>query len=82
MPSSNTTNACTHVKVCGLNGTAAILVANISAGVAPEVNPRNKLHLGNRVPEQRAYSGFETQSRRHQKSKIISQKYLFEMFEQ
>ena len=45
-------NACTHVQVCGSSGTAAILVANISAGVAPEVNPRNKLHLGNRVREQ------------------------------
>ena len=49
MPSSNPTNACTHVQVCGSSGTAAILVANNSAGVAPEVNLRNKLHLGNRV---------------------------------
>ena len=72
MPSSNPTNDCTHVQVCGSSGTAVILVANISAGVAPEMNLRNKLHVHNEAREQWAHPGFETRGGRHQKSKIMA----------
>ena len=44
---SSATNACTHVQVCGSNGSAAMLAANRSTGVTPEVNLRNTLPVGN-----------------------------------
>ena len=47
MLGSSPTNACTHVQVCGSNGSAAMLAANRSTGVTPEVNLRNTLPVGN-----------------------------------
>ena len=44
---SSPTNACTHVQVCGSNGSAAMLAANRSTGVTLEVNRRNPLPVGN-----------------------------------
>ena len=44
---SSPTNACTYVQVCGWNGSAAMLAANRSTGVTPEVNLRNTLPVGN-----------------------------------
>ena len=40
-----------------------------SAGVAPEVNLRNSWHAGDKAHKQGIHPGFETQGRRHQKSK-------------
>ena len=40
-----------------------------SAGVAPEVNLRNSLHAGDKAHKQGIHPSFETQGRRHQKSK-------------
>ena len=40
-----------------------------SAGVAPEVNLRNPLHAGEEARKPAIHPGFETQGRRHQKSK-------------
>ena len=40
-----------------------------SAGVAPEVNLRNSWHTGDKACKQGIHPGFETQGRRHQKSK-------------
>ena len=40
-----------------------------SAGVAPEVNLRNSLHTGDKARKRGIHPGFETQGRRHQKSK-------------
>ena len=51
------------------NGLAATLAAKKSAGVAPEVNLRNPLHAGDKAFKWGIHHGFETQSRRHQKSK-------------
>ena len=49
-------------------GLAAMLVAKLSAGVAPEENLRNPFHYaGNKAPKQRIYPDFETQGRRHLK---------------
>ena len=52
------------------NGSAAMLAAKRSAGVAPEVNLREYVThtpLPNSIKA--AHSGFETQSRHHQKYK-------------
>ena len=40
-----------------------------STGVAPEVNLRNPLHAGDKAGKRGIHPGFETQGRRHQKSK-------------
>ena len=40
-----------------------------SAGVAPEVNLRNSWHAGDKACKRGNHPGFETQGRRHQKSK-------------
>ena len=40
-----------------------------SAGVVPEVNLRNSWHAGKKACKQGIHPGFETQGRRHQKSK-------------
>ena len=40
-----------------------------SAGVTPEVNLRNPVYIGDDALKQRIDPGFETQGRRHQKSK-------------
>ena len=40
------------------------------AGIAPEVNLRNPLHSGEKTHKWGIHPGFETQGRRHQKSKI------------
>ena len=50
-------------------GSAAMLTSIQSAGVAPEVNLRNSLHVGNKAHKQGIHPGFETQGRHHQKSK-------------
>ena len=39
--------------------------AKMSAGVAPEVNLRNMLHIGDKACKQGIHPGFETQGRRH-----------------
>ena len=39
------------------------------AGVAPEVNLKNSLHAGDKAHRRGIHPGFETQDRRHQKSK-------------
>ena len=40
-----------------------------SAGVAPERNLRNSWHAGDKARKRGIHPGFETQGRRHQKSK-------------
>ena len=45
IPGSSLTNAC-PCKVCGSKDSAAMLVINRLAGVAPEVNLRNPLCAG------------------------------------
>ena len=47
---------------------AAMLGAQRSAGVPPEVNLRNPLHAGDEACKWRIHHGFETQDRHHQKS--------------
>ena len=44
IPGLSPINACTRIKVCVLNGLAAILAAKRAVGVRPEVNLRNPLH--------------------------------------
>ena len=51
---------------CGCWGNKKILQL---AGVAPEVNLRNPLHAGKKACKWGIQPGFETQGRRHQKSK-------------
>ena len=52
-------------------GSAAMLAAKRSAGVAPEVNVREHVtHTPLPSANKAAHSGFETQRRHHQKSKI------------
>ena len=51
------------------NGSAAMLAAKKSAGVAPEVNLRNPLHAGDKACKWGFHSGFETWGELHQKSK-------------
>ena len=59
-----------NMPVRGKDGSAAMLAAKRSVGVAPEVNLRQNV---TRMPppnsNKAAHSGFETQRRRHQKSK-------------
>ena len=51
-------------------GSAAMLATKRSAGVAPEVNLRECVtHMPLPRTDKAAHSGFETQSRHHQKSK-------------
>ena len=73
------TNACGHVcRYVDQKGSAAMLTPIQSAGVAPEVNLRNSLHAGDKVCKRGIHPGFETQGRRHQKSKtgvsVVQQK--------
>ena len=64
------TNACGHIcRHMDRKGLAARLTSVQSAGVAPEVNLRNSLHAGNKARKWGIHPGFETQGRRHQKSK-------------
>ena len=52
------------------NGSAAVLAANRSAGVTPEVNPWKPVtHIPPPSTNKAAHSGFETQRRCHVKSK-------------
>ena len=57
-----------------------MLVVKRLAGVAPEVNLRNPLHIGEEAHKPGIHPGFETQDRCHQKSKtgvsVASQKRL------
>ena len=46
-----------------------MLVIKRSVGVAPEVNLRNSLCAGNKAGKQEVHSGFETQTRLHQRFK-------------
>ena len=46
-----------------------MLAVKRSVGVTPEVNLRNPLHAGEETCKRGIHSGFETQGRRHQKSK-------------
>ena len=41
----------------------------MSAGAAPEVNLRKPLHAGDKAGKRGIHRGFETQGRRHHKSK-------------
>ena len=50
-------------------GSAAMLVTKRSAGVAPEVNLRHASCMPPPSMNKAAYSGFESQRRRHQESK-------------
>ena len=69
---SGITNAC--MQVCARSGLAAILAAERSAGVIPELNLRNLLHTGNEKYKQGCvYPGFETQGKCHQKCKTVYQ---------
>ena len=57
-------------QVCGRDGLAAMLAAKRLAGVAPDVNLREGVtHMPPPSVNKVARSGFETQRRRHQKSK-------------
>ena len=59
------TNACGHVcRYVDRKGWAAMLTSIQSAGVTPEVNPRNSLHAGDKARKQGIHPGFETQGRR------------------
>ena len=71
-PSSTqiSTNAYRHVcKYVDQKGSTAMLTSIQSAGVAPEVNLRNSLYAGEEACKRGIHPGFETQGRRHQKSK-------------
>ena len=57
-------------KYVDQKGMVAMLVIKRSVGVAPEVTLRNSMHGGNKACKQGIHSGFETQVRCHQKSKI------------
>ena len=57
--------------LCGPNGSAAMLPAKRSAGIASEVNARNPLHTGDEACKQGIHTGFETEARRHQKSQNL-----------
>ena len=54
--------------LCGPNGSAAMLAAKRSAGIASEVYLRNPLHTGDEACKHGIHTGFETEARRHQKS--------------
>ena len=64
--SINTLVVCRYVDRKGL---AAMLTFIQLAGVAPEVNLRNSLHAGDKARKRGIHPGFESQGRRHQKSK-------------
>ena len=60
----------TTYTVCGRDGSAAMLAAKRSAGVAPEVNLREHItQMPLASVNKAAHSGFETQRKHHQKSK-------------
>ena len=64
------TNACRHIcRYVDRKGLAAMLTSIQSAGVAPEVNLRNSLHIGDKARKRGIHPGFETQGRHCQKSK-------------
>ena len=44
-----------------LVGSAAMLTTKRSAGVAPEVNPKNQLHVGDQTHKRRIHPDSETQ---------------------
>ena len=48
---------------------ATMLAAKRSASVTPEVNLRNSLHAGDKASKRGIHPDFETQGRRHHKSK-------------
>ena len=48
---------------------AAMLAIKRSAGVTPELNVRNPLHVGKEASKGGFHPGFETERRCHQKSK-------------
>ena len=48
-----------------------MLAIKRSAGVAPEINLRNPLHVGYKACKQGIHPGFETQGRCHQKSDTV-----------
>ena len=66
--------------LCGPNGSAAMLAAKRSAGIASEVYLRNPLHTGDEACKHGIHTGFETEARRHQKFKtgisVVPQKGL------
>ena len=64
------TNVCRNVcRYVDRKGSAATLTSVQSPGVEPEVNLRNSLPAANKAHKQGVHPGFETQERRHQKSK-------------
>ena len=46
-----------------------MLALKTSAGVTPELNLRNPLHIGEEADKPEIHPDFETQSKTHQKSK-------------
>ena len=65
--STNTANA---LQVCLRDGSAAMLVAKRSAGVAPEVNLKECISCTPLLNANKAFhSGFESERRHHQKLK-------------
>ena len=76
-------------KYVDWKGSAAMLAAKRSAGVAPEGNLKNPLYTSKKACKWGIHPGFETQDRGHQKSKtgvsvapqkgptIMSSKFFF-----
>ena len=62
IPDLSPINACISVQVCGSkrNGSATMLTARRSAGIIPEVNLRNLLHIGDQACKQEIHPGFNT----------------------
>ena len=48
-----------------------MLAAKRSAGVAPELNQRNLLYVGEKAQKPGIHPGLETQDRHHQESKTV-----------
>ena len=59
-------------KYVDINGSVAMLAMRKLAGVTLEVNHTNPLHTGKEAWKWGIQSGFETQDRRHQKSKTVA----------
>ena len=62
IPDLSPVNACISVQVCGSkrNGSATMLTTRRSAGIIPEVNLRNLLHIGDQACKQEIQPGFNT----------------------
>ena len=67
-------------KYVNQKGLAAMLTIKKSAGVVPQANLRNPLHVGDEAHKPGIHTDFEIQGRCHQKSKtrvsVVQQKGL------